>query len=56
MPDINDNDFALWLEIADNFYTLAISEGAVGLNPPSANDSILNLQKKTCYYTAALAS
>lgn len=52
---INDNEFDLWRKIALNFYDAAYSSGIADLDPPSWNDTQVTLQKKTAYYTAALA-
>lgn len=48
----NDNDANLWKKIAWNFYNYAVNKGISGLNPPSWNDNIDSLIKKSAYYTA----
>lgn len=53
-PSINDCDANLWKKIANNWYNYAIDFGGTGLTPPSINDNIENLAKKTCYATAVL--
>lgn len=52
--DSSDNEASLWKKIAWNLYNAALFVGVTGLNPPSWNDNIQDLQKKSAYYTAAL--
>lgn len=56
MSATNDNDVALWLQIASDWYDIALGVGAVGLTPPRAGDQDVILMKKICYYTAAIAA
>lgn len=52
-PNGSDNKRALWLRIASNLYSYAVNFGVTGLTPPSWNDSVNDLARKSAYYTAA---
>ena len=54
-PTSADNVQSIALKMATNYYNLAIMAGITGLTPPSYNDPLTILFRKTAYYTAALA-
>ena len=53
LPEYNDRKYDLIAKIAWNFYTFALSRGAVGLDPISLNDTENVILKKIAYYVAA---
>jgi len=55
-PSLNDRDFDLWKKIAKNLYSYATANGVTGLTAPSLNDTVQDLLRKVCDYTAGIAS
>lgn len=53
-PTNSDNCRDLWRKIAENVYEYALSRSASGINPPSWNDNIPDLEKKVSYATAKM--
>lgn len=51
----SDTDFNLLQKSAQNLYEYALAQGAVGLNPPSWNDTKDILLSKMAYYTAKIS-
>ncbi len=55
-PSVNDNDYVLAFKATQNLYDYAIGQAIGGLSPPVyGRDTIVDLYKKSAYYTALLA-